>query len=133
MTEGTAEELAAAEPILEFPVNSAACEPAENAELKPGPQRVRGYALASGEPRRTIDSVQVSADGGHTWSEARITSPVREYCLVLWEAEIRVDDGTDALVVRAVESNGRIQPETSKWNRKGYLFNGWHRVPVRAQ
>jgi sulfite oxidase len=95
--------------------------------------RVQGYALPAGQPDTTIDSVHVSADGGRSWTEARITSTNREYCMVLWQADVPVDANTEALIVNAIESNGRVQPKTAKWNKKGYLFNGWHRVPLRVE
>jgi hypothetical protein len=34
------------------------------------------------------------------------------------------------LMVRATDSAGKLQPEKSPWNFKGYLYNGWHRVPI---
>ena len=38
--------------------------------------------------------------------------------------------GERVLVVRATDSRGGAQPEKAPWNFKGYLYNGWHRVPV---
>ncbi|HUG89433.1 MAG TPA: molybdopterin-dependent oxidoreductase [Planctomycetaceae bacterium] len=132
VTEGTPEELARTRPIYEYPLNAAICLPAEHTKLAAGTIRVRGYALPSGEPGRTISGVRVSADGGRSWMRAKITSPVREFCLVLWQAEVPVHAGVESLLVDAVESTGRSQPETTPWNQKGYLYDARHRVPVRV-
>ncbi len=50
----------------------------------------------------------------------------------LWEAELTLPPGPAILAVRAADSGGAVQPEVSPWNFGGYLYHGWHRVPVTA-
>ena len=38
--------------------------------------------------------------------------------------------GDHTLAALATDSLGKLQPEKAPWNFKGYLYNGWHRVPV---
>jgi sulfite oxidase len=126
------EELAKAPPIYEFPINAAICVPASGAMLTAGTIDVRGYALAPGEPDRTIDRVELSSDGGTTWTAAEFTSPARAFAWRLWKAKLPVTPDTRELIVRAIDSKGDVQPERVDWNAKGYLYNGWHRVGVRV-
>ncbi len=128
--EGTDLEWAEEGPIYRFPLNSVICTPTPNDKLKPGTVSVAGYAIPPGESGRTITRVNVSVDGGKTWKRAKISSPVNAYCWVLWKAEVDVSNGTDEIIVRAVDSKKNTQPRRVDWNMKGYLFNSWHRVPV---
>src|SRR5690606_18300867 len=68
----TPEAAMAAEPIYAYPVNAAICLPESNDRLAPGTLTVRGYALPSGSTARTIERVEVTADGGATWKPARV-------------------------------------------------------------
>ncbi len=128
--EGTLLEVAENAPIYRMPLNSAICTPTAGAALKPGRVEVAGYALPSGAPGVSIRKVEVSADQGRSWVEAKLTTPASEFCWQLWSAEIAVNSATKELIVRAIDSRGEAQPETVRWNAKGYLFNAWHHVPV---
>ncbi len=119
-------------PIYRMPLNSAICLPKSGSTLKPGQVSVSGYALPPGSPGVTIAKVEVSVDGGDSWRGAKITSPVRENCWVLWQASIPVNTGSNGLAVRATDSSGKTQPRMVEWNLKGYLFNAWHHVPVNG-
>ena len=132
VTRGDEQEWAAAKPIYKFPVNSAICNPAADAKVPSGKVKVAGYALPPGEPGRTISRVEISADGGKSWQRAKITSPAREFCWALWEANLAVTSRTDQLIIRAIDSTGAIQPETVEWNMKGYLYNAWYRTPIQV-
>lgn len=130
--EGNALEWAEQGPIYRYPINSVICTPSPQAQLKPGTISVQGYALPPGEAERTITRVDVSVDGGKTWKKAKISSPVNAYCWVLWNADVNVSQGTDEIIVRAVDSKRNVQPRRCDWNQKGYLWNAWHRVPVEV-
>ncbi|MBI3926013.1 MAG: molybdopterin-dependent oxidoreductase [Armatimonadetes bacterium] len=116
--------------IEEWPLNSAICVPGENQRLKTGRVQVRGYALGPGLSDRTLSKVEVSADGGHRWQQARLLQDSQPFQWVLWEASIELGPGRHELVVRACDSAGETQPQSAPWNVKGYLHNAWHRVPV---
>ncbi len=119
-------------PIYRMPLNSAICLPKSGSSQKPGQMFVSGYALPPGSPGTTIAKVEVSVDGGDTWLRAKITSPVRENCWVLWQAKVPVHVGFNGLVVHATDSNGKTQPKMVDWNLKGYLFNAWHHIRVNG-
>lgn len=128
--EGTPLEWSEQAPIYRMPLNSVICSPGANASVKSGKVGVAGYALPPGRPGTTIAKVEVSADGGRSWTYANIVSPARANCWVLWQAAVRVDNSTTELTVRATDSRGEMQPENVRWNQKGYLFNAWHEVPI---
>ena len=98
--------------------------------LSPGKIEVRGYAVPPGDADATIASVQVSGDGGATWAEAELSGKDAPFTWKLWKATLTLAAGTPTLVARAVDNRGKMQPEKAPWNFKGYLYNGWHRVPV---
>lgn len=124
-------EVAENAPIYRMPLNSAICVPTVGTALKPGRVEVVGYALPPGVPGVSIRKVEVSADQGRTWTEAKLKSPTAEFCWQLWSADIAVASATKELIVRAIDSRGEAQPETVRWNAKGYLFNAWHHVPLK--
>ena len=129
--EENAELIAKTSPIYEFMLNSAVCLPASGANLNGDRVTVKGFALTNGATGRSIKLVEVSADGGQTWVPAKVTSPVRDFCWVLWSADVPLTSKTDSLIVRATDSSGEIQPQVSPWNYKGYQFNGWHKISVK--
>lgn len=128
--EGTPLEWEESGPLYRFPLNSVICIPSAGKKVKPGKITVAGYALPAGRPGTTVAKVEVSTDDGQSWTEAAIHSPRREYCWVLWKANINVSSSASELTVRATDSNGRIQPQHVPWNLKGYMFNAWHRTPL---
>ena len=135
VTDGDKVEWSEQGPIYRFPINSVICTASAKSAAKSGKVSVAGYALPPGRPGTTIGKVEVSADNGQTWTAAKITSPVREFCWVLWSAEVALAaESTERteLIVRATDSQGTQQPERPDWNLKGYLFNGWHHAPVSS-
>lgn len=129
--EDTPAATATANPIYEFLLNSIICSPDADASVKGERLSVKGVALPGGQTGRSIKRVEVSPDGGQTWSAAKITSPVREYCWVHWSAEVPITPKTESLLVRAVDTSDEIQPRETPWNAKGYQNNGWHKVSIK--
>src|SRR5262245_25381880 len=125
-------EIANAEPIYGFPVNAAICSPAAGAKVKAGKTLVGGYALPSGDKPATIAKVELSSDGGKTWSEAELIGKSAPFNWQQWTAEVDLPPGTHELIVCATDSRGNMTPEKAEWNFKGYLYNGWHRVNLEA-
>ena len=71
------------------------------------PTWVAGVAWAGA---RGISKVEVSVDGGGSWSEARLKKPIAPYAWRLWAFRWRPKDGGTALVVaRATDGAGRVQ------------------------
>ncbi|HEY2410713.1 MAG TPA: sulfite oxidase [Pirellulaceae bacterium] len=125
------DEAAAAEPIYSFPINAAICAPAAGATVKAGPTRISGYALPSGDIAAKIDKVEVSADGGQTWTTARLIGNPAPFTWQHWTANLDLKPGKHDLAVRASDSP-HTMPKTGNWNFKGYLYNGWHHITIDA-
>lgn len=116
--------------INALPLNSAICEPAPHAALKPGQTTLRGYATASD---RAVVRVDVSADGGRSWTQAVLEDkPEQIWSWVFWHAALDLPKGEHELAVRAWDDAGQTQPASpdETWNYKGYLSAAWHRVSV---
>ena len=111
----------------EMPVTSVICAPAAETTLR-GPVEVCGYALTSGG--RRIVRVEVTHDGGRTWTEAVLQPTASPWAWTLWRAELALAPGACEIAVRAWDSAANTQPEhvQSVWNFKGYYNNAWHRV-----
>ena len=115
--------------IDEMPINAAICEPTAGAILASGITAIRGYATASGRP---IVRVDVSADGGGRWCQARLERGASPWSWTFWDCAIDLASGAHELAVRAWDSAGQTQPSdpVDVWNFKGYLCTAWHRVAV---
>ncbi len=116
----------------EFNINAAICRPQEGVHLSgDGSQvQVQGYALAGGE--RGIERVEVSVDGGETWTIAELLSQPLPWSWRLWQAGLDLKPGIHQIVVRAWDSSAQTQPENIKpiWNLKGYMNNAWQRINI---
>ncbi len=121
----------AVQPIYEQCLNSMICSPAEGATVSGDRLIVKGFAMAAGHAGRSIKLVEVSTDNGQSWQPAKFTSPLRDFCWVLWSADVALTATTTSLLVRATDSSGETQPQTMPWNAKGYQYNAWHKVSVK--
>jgi Mo-co oxidoreductase dimerisation domain len=83
--------------------------PADGAGLMAGSQPVAGVAYAGD---RGIKLVEVSADGGGTWTPAMfIDPPAGKDCMVRWQTNFDMADQPLMLVVRATDGSGVVQPD----------------------
>jgi DMSO/TMAO reductase YedYZ molybdopterin-dependent catalytic subunit len=116
-------------PLAGQPVKSIITSPLEGATLRPGPVRIAGWAW-SGEAN--ITQVEVSADGGRRWQRARLGRDQARYAWrsfeYQWPATV---DGRYTLMARAFDDQGRVQPDSPRWNPSGYLWNVVDRVEVQ--
>ena len=115
----------------ELSVNAAICSPQSSDKLKEGSVEISGYAQAGGS--RSVARVDVSVDGGKTWTEATLKdSGLWSWCF--WSVEAELAQGEHTLVARAWDSAGNSQPESPQqtWNFKGYMNNSWSRVIVNV-
>lgn len=120
-------------PLGELVLNSAIVSPAEGEQVPAGQVEVNGWAVGrSGLP---VARVEVSSDGGATWSGATLRGAPVLWSWRLWRAQVSLRSGKETLIVRAVGEDGSIQPERLEqvWNVKGYANNAWHRVTVEAR
>ena len=130
--------------IVETNVNSAIVEPADGSKLADGPYlrsegtdalTVKGWAFSGGG--RGIQRVDVSLDGGRSWTPAQTLERVPgdgdgfelgpAWCWTLWTAEdVRLPEGFKGtgeveILARAVDSACNVQPEKPGpiWNLRG--------------
>ncbi len=119
-------------PIYRFPINGAIATPEGGATVSPGPISLSGYALPTGRADSTVKQVMISADGGDTWTKAKLTGQSSEYCWQLWNATINVKADTTSLIMKAFDTSGGFMPSRVPWNAKGYLQNSWYRMPIKV-
>ncbi len=123
------------EMLGEIPLNCVICAPLDGETPARGPVAVRGYAVAGGD--RRVERVEVSADGGRSWTGASLSEEGGPATWRFWEATLEPGPGPGPreIVARATGSGGATQPETVEevWNFLGYANNAWHRISVRVE
>lgn len=137
---------------LRVQVLSAIVSPSTNAAVPSGAELpVKGYAWSGGG--NSIIRVEVSADGGKSWSLATLDPPpahlvktppplndaasssYRSYTWMPWSASVTAPSSGDMRIMcRAMDSQHNRQPETAEsvWNIRGLLNNSYHRVDVKV-
>ncbi|MBI4261267.1 MAG: sulfite oxidase [Actinobacteria bacterium] len=96
--------------------------------VPPGTTRLEGRAWSGHGP---IVRVEVSADGGVTWSDAQLGEPASPWAWTPWWLDWEpAGPGRHELRCRATDRAGNVQPEEAPWNWGGYANNGHQRVPV---
>ena len=118
--------------LCEMNVTSVICSHAENDQIRAGLVSVQGYAVAGGE--RRIVRVDVSIDGGETWTQAKLPDESQAWSWRLWGLDVDLEPGKYQFVVRAVDSAANTQPRdvAQVWNFKGYMNNAWHRINIEV-
>jgi sulfite oxidase len=113
-------------------LNADVLSPADGETVAAGPVEVRGYAFAGGE--RHVARVDVSLDGGATWSQAELLDDLGRWAWRHWRISVDLAPGEHELLVRAWDSSAATQPEdeAALWNPKGYVNNARPRIRVRA-
>ncbi len=109
-------------------LNSDVISPVEGETVPAGRVRVHGYAFAGGE--RSVARVDVSVDGGASWSQAQLLDDLGQWAWRQWEIAIQLAPGEHELRVRAWDSSAAAQPsdEAGLWNPKGYVNNATPRI-----
>jgi DMSO/TMAO reductase YedYZ molybdopterin-dependent catalytic subunit len=119
-------------PVEAMRVKSVIVSPSEDARVAAGQAVVRGFAWTGGG-RGTIRAVDVSGDGGRTWSTAALEGAQAPFAWQGFRAQVRVRPGADAgVMARATDDSGEVQPLEAQVNASGYGNNSIHRVRVRA-
>ena len=90
---------------------------------------IAGVAFAGD---RGISRIQVSADDGATWMDAKIKDPLSPYSWVIWVTEINVTNKDNyKIIVRATDKMGKVQTgEVREPFPSG--ATGYHMVDVQA-
>jgi DMSO/TMAO reductase YedYZ molybdopterin-dependent catalytic subunit len=91
---------------------------------------IRGFAF-SGAP--DVAKVEVTDDGGATWSPATLGKEHDPHAWRLWSfAYTPKNSGRVTLHARATDSRGSVQPKNAVWNQSGYLYNAWPSADVEV-
>jgi len=86
-----------------------------------GGNRLFGVSWAGED---SVSRVEVSTDGGATWSEATLMGPQAPYSWTLWEYLWEaVSPGEYSILVRATSSGGQVQPAEHDALNGGYLIH----------
>lgn len=118
-------------PLAEMQVKAEIAKPSQGEIISANSSvRVHGAAWASdGE----IAKVDLSTDGGSTWSEAKLLSESTQNSWRLWEFDWQTPGkaGKQILVARATDSLGRTQPVERDRDRGTYMIN--HLLPITVE
>jgi DMSO/TMAO reductase YedYZ molybdopterin-dependent catalytic subunit len=103
-------------------VKSLITRPTDAQVLAAAPQIIAGVAFAG---ERAVRAVEVSLDGGRSWTAAALDKSKGLGSWQRWQLPWTPQPGRHRLVVRATDDQGVTQPERPAWNPGGYLWNGW--------
>lgn len=80
-----------------------------------------------------IANVDLSVDGGKSWSKTNLLGEAKPNAWRLWEFNWKTPDqpGTVTLIARATDSRGRTQPSERDWDRGTYMIN--HLLPISVE
>ena len=122
-----------------MPVTSLICNAKladQGEESDDGKKSVNVSGLAwSGSGRRII-RVDLTSDGGKTWTQAEklLQEEGKQFChwgWTLWEASVPVQsEGEIEIWSKAVDSDHNVQPESTRniWNLRGLLNNAYSKI-----
>ncbi|KAI0131534.1 molybdopterin binding oxidoreductase [Daldinia grandis] len=116
--------------VQEMPANSVISSPRTGDTVKRdngGKVELYGYALPSGDGGPIV-KVEVSTDGAHTWTEARLEHDDEEgkWSWKFWRAKVLVPPGQSRVIFsRATDASGQTQPDLPACNFRGVCYNGY--------
>jgi DMSO/TMAO reductase YedYZ molybdopterin-dependent catalytic subunit len=98
--------------------------------IEPGPCAVEGRAWSGLAP---LVGVELSGDGGTTWTTAELEDPPDAFAWSRWRADWEAVPGDHELCCRARDAAGNEQPVEPEWNLGGYVNNSVQRVAVTVR
>lgn len=118
-------------PITEMVVNSLITNLRQGAKAKVGqPLTVRGIAWDGGYGIRLVE---VSSDGGKSWSDAALGKDLGRFSWRQWYHSFTPDKaGTYTVMAKATNRFGQTQTFELIWNGAGYHNNVVQRIPVHV-
>jgi DMSO/TMAO reductase YedYZ molybdopterin-dependent catalytic subunit len=123
------QEDATSTPITEMVVNSLITSHTDGAKVKPGKVSVSGLAWDGGYG---IRSVEVSTDGGKTWSGAKLGDDLGRYAFRPWSFDLNAKPGKNTVMANATNAIGQSQVATLIWNPAGYHNNVMQTITLNA-
>lgn len=117
-------------PVTTMRVRAAIARPADNEVVAAGPIEVAGTAWSGAGP---IERVELSGDGGRTWTPVELGAPAGPRAAVPWRGRwTPPGPGRHQILARATDVSGATQPLEPVWNAQGYGNNGVQRVAVEV-
>jgi DMSO/TMAO reductase YedYZ molybdopterin-dependent catalytic subunit len=118
-------------PLTELQIKAQIAKPAEG-DVVPANSSVRVHGAAwtsNGE----ITKVELSTDGGATWTQAKLLGESKPNAWRLWEFNWQTPSapGRQPLIARATDSLGRTQPVQRDRDRGTYMIN--HLLPIQVE
>ncbi|MDA1218327.1 MAG: sulfite oxidase [Chloroflexi bacterium] len=118
------------QPVTMLKVKSLIASPRHGEVVQPGSCTISGFAW-SGEGE--VNRVEVSADGGHTWQNAKLLGQADQNAWRQWEFIWQTSQpGHFVFKARATDSNGNTQPSAIPWNFRGYANNAIHTIAIEV-
>src|SRR5216117_1354929 len=125
------DDIAELKPLTEIQVKAEIARPAED-EIVPAKSSVwvRGGAWACDAE---ITKVELSTDGGATWSDTKLLGESKLNAWRFWEFNWQTParSGKQTLIARATDSLGRTQPVHRDADRGTYMIN--HLLPIAVE
>ncbi|HET9425616.1 MAG TPA: hypothetical protein VFO55_09610, partial [Gemmatimonadaceae bacterium] len=95
----------------------------------PGWWPIRGVAWSG---RGAIERVDVSTDGGRSWTIAEITGPVLPKAHARFESMWQWDGRPTRIMSRAIDDTGYVQPTLGEFTRVRGVGTDYHFNPIRS-
>ena len=122
------QEDATSTPITEMVVNSLITSHRDGAKVKAGKVTVAGLAWDGGYG---IGKVEVSTDGGKTWSSAKLGEDLGKFAFRPWSFDVQVK-GKATVMVNATNAIGQTQVTKLLFNGAGYHNNVMQSITLTA-
>jgi len=116
-------------PITEMVVNSLITSHEDGDKVKAGPVTVSGVAWDAGYGIRTVE---VSTDGGKSWSEAVLGQDLGRFAFRPWSYALAAQRGANTVMVRASNAIGQTQTTALILNPAGYHHNVMQSITLNA-
>ena len=126
-------EIADLVPLSEIAIKAEIARPGQG-EIVSANSKVRIYGAAWTSDDE-ITKVEVSTDGGSTWSEAKLIGVAKRNAWRLWEFDWKTPSkpGKQKLIARATDSRGRTQPIERDPDRGTYMINHLLSITVEVR
>jgi sulfite oxidase len=117
-------------PTYGHKIKSVIFSPLPEDKPKAGNVEITGVAFNDGMSK--ITKVEVSTDGGKSWKAATIKPAESPWAWHHWSLKTKLGGGKHMLMSRAFDAKGNSQPVDglTRWNPRGYEWNGADRVEV---
>ncbi len=116
-------------PITEMVVNSLITSHRDGAKIRSGRVTVSGLAWDGGYG---ISRVEVSIDGGKTWSDATLGQDLGKYAFRPWSFDLNARRGKNTIMVSATNAIGQSQTSKLIFNPAGYHNNVVQSITLNA-